>query len=343
MKKIIISILVYALSLGIAQAESPSYTLPEKAVCVLMLKVKSDDPGIHAILDKYKKWFLNEKLGADARTVVEDFNVLEFDEIALGLIPDEKGKPTYLAIGDMSEKDASVTFKYKNVNLKLNIKERKDEKGLQQGIIKALLDTWLDDSDIRKDDEGILYSKLRESRGEISSYAFFKNRVIIGSNYGIVKEAKTRSLPGAIIGSQKKNYAEFLRNLDKNDDGYFYIDNKSGYFTNFIRVREEVLRIPLLLSGDVIEFLGIFFDIVNKNAINARILFQGKNEESLKKIVVDARFMAEFFKRKMLVDNIGCTYRIVKRGNAVIVKIKLNNVEPLLNKLLKVQSSKNPA
>jgi hypothetical protein len=316
----------------------PSDTIPDDAVCLMVVKVKSTDPGIAWILNTYKKWFMHEKLGKEVNNIVEDFNVLEFDEIAGGLLLNENGKPQYLAVGDMAKESATVTFKYKDMNLKLKIKEREEVKGLQQGIVKALMEQWFDDKDKYEDDGGIVISRRRAEKGEVSVYAFVDNRVIVGTDYGLVKEAK-RVSEGALGRAGRKDiYARFLTSVDQDTDGYLFIDNRAGYLTTFARKKESLWHLPVLISGDDIDALGVLFNIIDSDSADVRAIFQGRDPAKLDLIESDARFMAEFARRKLMLEKVDCVYDVVQRDLTVIVHFTLRNIEPYVKNLLRVDT-----
>lgn len=338
LKKCILMFLAFLAITGAVHGAAPSETIPDNAVCLLVVKIKSTDPGIAWILNAYKKWFMREKFGREVNSVVEDFNVLEFDEIAAGLLLSESGKPQYLAIGDMTKDNATVTFKYKDMNLKLKIKEREDVKGLQQGIVKALMDQWMDDKEKNEDTDGIVFSRKRAQKGDISAYTFVNNRVILGSDVGLVKAAKRESEGTVNRPAQKDILVQFLTYLDQDNDGYLFIDNKTGYLTNFARKKEALWHIPVLISGDVIDSLGIAFNIIDSNSAAAQAVFQARDASKLDLIESDARFMAEFSRRKLMQEKIDCVYDIETKGTAVVVNFKLNNIEPCIKTLLKLDT-----
>ncbi|MFC2149251.1 hypothetical protein ACFLQ8_00950 [Candidatus Auribacterota bacterium] len=331
------TILIVAITMALCAdcfARSASETIADKSSCLLVMRMTSDDKGIGSILNACKKWFLKEKIGPEVNDVIEDFNILEFDEIAIGVFPYKKGQLEFLAVGDINSKDASVTFKVKDVNLKLSIKERDNVKGLQEGIVKSILERWVDESDRRSDKDGVVFSRAREKRGDISSYGFIKNQVIVGSKYDLVKSVR-KSLAKSSVGSvHKKNLLKFLKKQSKTDDGYFFIDNSDKFLTNFVRVREAAFNTPLLLSGDAIDSLGIFFDIANKDTINARIIFQANDPFRTGDIKVDAQFLAEFLRRRLMVEKIYCKYKIITKRDYVVIAMTFKNIEQYLNNLL---------
>jgi len=338
-KKLAVCVLLALLAVPAAAfALSPSETIPDDAVCLLVLRVKSSDPGIAWILNAYKKWFMHEKFGREVNNIVDDFNVLEFDEVAAGLLLNESGKPQYLAIGDMTKDNATVTFKYKDMNLKLKIKEREDVKGLQQGIVKALMDQWMDDKEKFEDAEGIVFSQARARKGDISTYTFVNNRVILGSDAGLVKEAKRVSEGTMPAAGRKDILALFLKHLDQDADGYLFIDNRSGYLTNFARKKEALWHLPVLISGDAVDSLGVVFNIADSNAAEVRAVFQAHDPSRLDMIEADARFMAEFSRRKLIVEKVDCTYDVSRTDTAVVVHFSLRNIEPYVKSLLKLDT-----
>lgn len=342
LKKCIPMLLAFLSIAGATYAAAPSETIPDDAVCLLVVKVKSTDPGIAWILNAYKKWFMHEKFGREVNSIVEDFNVLEFDEIAAGLLLNESGKPQYLAIGDMTKDNATVTFKYKDMNLKLKIKEREDVKGLQHGIVKALMDQWMDDKEKNEDTDGIVFSQKRAQKGDISAYTFVNNRVILGSDVGLVKEAKQGSEGTVSRHGQKDILVRFLKYLNQDTDGYLFIDNKTGYLTNFARKKEALWHIPVLISGDAIDSLGIVFNIIDSNSAVAQAVFQAHDASKLDLIESDARFMAEFSRRKLMQEKIDCAYDVERKEAAVIVNFQLNNIEPCIKTLLKLDAQNGP-
>lgn len=321
-----------------AQAKFASGVIPEDAVCLILVKVKKDDQGIQWVLDSYKRWILKEKVGPDANKVIKDFNILEFDEIAMGLIHRGQAKPSYLVVGDMNDSNASITFKYKNLNLKLNIKERDEVKGLQHGIVRALMDHTINDRDRVEDDDGIVFSRQREEEGKISSYAFVNNRVILGSGYGLVKEARKATIDMKDNTRQRISLLKFLKNADGKEDGYIFVDNKDGYLANQAEKRGSRLRIPILVSGASIDSVGAFFDFVDRDSIKVRIVAQAKDPAAVDTIEVDARFLTEFYRRKLMTEKIDCVYSIEKKEDSVVVNMDIKNIEPFLKKILKVDT-----
>ncbi len=326
----------------VCSAATPSETVPGDAVCLLTVKVKSTDPGVQWILTEYKRWFLGDKFGKEAQNIVGDFNILEFSEISLGLLLDADGKPQYLGIGDIDQENTTVTFKYKNLNLKLRVKERDETKGLQQGIVTALLKQWMGETSEASGAEGILFSASRAAKGDICAYTFVNNRVILGSAVPIVRDAQLASSGEATVPPMKENLSSFLKNLTAQDDGYLFIDNRTGYLTTFMRNKESIWKIPVLISGDSLDSAGIVFNVVDNNTATLCGYFHAKDPSQINVIAADVQFMAEFLRRKMLAEGIVGSYTIEKKGTDVVVLIDCRNIEGFIKKLLKMDKPSAP-
>ncbi len=311
-----------------------SDVLPADLSVGVYLKLSSGDPGIQWVLDSYKQYFLMNHLGRDGKAVVEDFSIVEVQEASVALL-DPLGKtPRMLLAGDIIPGDASVTFKIKNVDFKLKIKERSHEKGLQSAVVKALLGAWVSAPDRRFLAEDVAYSPSLEKEGKVCAYAVENNRVLVSNELALLQGAKEAGAGGPSV-VQSADLKAFLAQFTKPKDLFVYVSNKDGFLSQLNAQYEKKMQIPLVTNAAALRAAGVFVDIVDQEhaVLEGSFLFNAAADIAATK--QDIAFLLEFFRRKMMGEGIAATSQMSDIPGGVKVRMELSNTAIFLNKFLK--------
>ncbi len=326
----------------VASAKGTSEAISKDFSVGVFGRMHSSDPGIQWILDSYKRNFLAQHVDLSSKAVVEDFSFLEVDDVSVGLFDALGEKPKMLLVADILPTDATVSFKVKNVNFKLNIKERSQEKGLQPAVVKALLGALVKASDKTYLDNDLAYSASMQEQGKICAYAVVKDRAIVANDLALAKQALASTLEGVALPPSPE-LKDFLDRFDKPQDFLIYLNNAQGFLARLNDRLEKKLQIPILSGVDSIRCVGIYVDIVDKNHIEIRGTFVLTNPDASVETMQDVSFLAEFLRRKMLREGVCATIRMDQGPGKVQVHVGFSNTEDFLTKYLKKGSiNKSP-
>lgn len=318
-------------------AKGTSDVLPADMSVGVFIRMNSDDAGIKWVMDSYKKNFLLDHMGEQSQTVVEDFSLVEVDEASVVFLEDSNvlgQKPRMLLVGDIVPSDASITFKVKNMDFKLNIKERSEEKGLQSAVVKALLGALVKAPDRTFLANELAYSPSLEKERKVCAYAINKNRVIVGNDLMLVQDALKNTLEQSPPPSVP-NLRQFLGDFEKPQDLLVYFNNQAGFLTRYNEQLEKKLKIPLLTSAASVRCAAIFVDLVDADHAELRGIFLVDDPAKISATKEDLSFLVEFFRRKMLVEGITSTAVLEEAPGQVQVKMSLSNTEAFIAKWLK--------
>ncbi len=335
---VLLNLIVPILS-GIAQETSD--VLPGGLSVGIFVRMHARNPGIQWILDSYKKSFLLDHMGDQAQAKVEDFSIIELKDASVGLFDALGPAPKMIVVSDMIPKDASITFKVKNMNFKLNIKERSAEKGLQPAIVKALLGAWVAAPDRTFLENEMAYSPALESEGRMCAYVVKANRIIVANDLSLAREALKYTAKGVPAASAPE-LKDFLRRFRKPQDFLFYLDNRGGFLSQLNAVLEKKLQIPLLTAADSLRCAGFFIDIVDKNHVVLRGTFIVNDPKDVAATSQDAKFLVEFFRRKLLVQKIHSRSRLQEGTNRVCVRMTLTNTSNFITEFLRKGRIRRP-
>ncbi|MDP2943869.1 MAG: hypothetical protein Q8N49_01140 [Candidatus Omnitrophota bacterium] len=321
--KIFVSILlvltvVGGLSKEVRGSEELFNLVPDKAIIVAYIDANKQDPGLSYQLRLWKDKLDRRGEYRKREQIKEIYDRLGHVEAVGAIFIDQKGTLQHIVIVKIVGKndDKEGQFNIFQEDIKRLIKKKEELRALSYLEYK------------------IIYSVDRYP-SEVSAYVCIDDDIIaVGTNAEVLKEiirVKKRRVD-SLAGDKK--FIDMKSRFAKGSDGFIYIDNKDGRFIKLLREWEQKHYMTLLLSGDFLEAIGIFFDIVDEDISKGRIVLFTHQENALfDDIQDDTRFFDEVIRRKFMAEGVKYTSEITINSQYAILDFKITGLEPFWTKV----------
>lgn len=284
--------------------------VPANAMVVTFVDVDRDDDGISFILKLWKKRLDSAKKRSYRRgeAIEEIYNkALPSKVVGAAFLKDKKSMPQYIIIVKV---------------------EGTARRGRQFDIFKRnleiLLKRYEDLQTTNYSGYEIIYREQRPGNEDPSAYTCIHNNIVIGSDVDILKKVIDTYIEGKATVAEDDKFIDMKSKLTGRCDGFMFINNKNANFTNFLGKWEEEYHMRLFLSGEVLDTIGISFDIVNRNVSKGEIIFTTRIPDTFfDDVQDDARFFDQMVKRKFIAEGVGYASDVIVDGKYVILNFKL--------------------
>lgn len=308
--KIFISILlvltvVGGLSKEVRGSEELFNLVPDKTIIVAYVDANRDDAGLSYPLRLWKEMLDHRTEYGKREKIKEIYDTLGHVEAVGAIFIDQRDTLQYIVIVKIVSKRDD---------------DRKEQFNIFQEGIKRLIKKKEEPQTLSYLDHKIIYSVDRYP-SELSAYVCIDNDIIaVGTNVDLIKEVirvrRRKANPFAV----NKEFIDMKSRFFKGQDGFIYVNNKDGRFTEVLRKWEKNHHITLLLSGNFLEAIGISFDIVDEDTGKGKVVFFCRQKDVLfDDVQDDLRFFDEAIRRKFMFEGVNYTSNItVNREYAIL-------------------------
>lgn len=289
--------------------------IPQEAMTVFILQNRKNDPGLDYIKD-----ILNEKLtqtkDASKRRAVEDLSrMLGVDRVVSAAFYNQ-AKPLFLLAIEAKDKKILQSLTDKIDILFDNPKQIWQEKYL---------------------DYRVIYNPRRfnkPGKKDLSCYALLDSYIIIANDFGILKKAiDTYKCSNPAI-TASKDFTQSWEGLKKDYDAVMYITNQNHQLANSLNSWKRQMGFVLFTSADILKSVWVYFDLVDKDNIQGKIVFSPSAEDPQARISNDAQYLVEAMRRKFMAENLNYTTSIDAIDKDIVLNVKITNTGSFLKKLL---------
>ena len=295
--------------------------VPDKAIIVAYADKNKEDAGLSYLLRLWKDKLDRLQMEYGKREKIEKiYNRFgHVEEVVGAVFIDQRGILQHIVIVKIVGKRDG---------------DRKEQLDIFQENIKRLIKKKKELQTLSFLEYKIIYSADRYP-SELSAYVCIDNDIIVvGTNIDVLREV-IRVKQGEIDAlARDKKFIDMRSKFIKGCDGFIYIDNEKGRFTEVLRKWEDKYHMTLLLSEGFLIAIDISFDIVNEDISKGSIVFVTRQQDALfDDVQDDARFFDEVIKRKFIAEGVKYSSKVTVEGRYVILDFEITGTEPLWAKV----------